>query len=311
MTEIPPSFARLNLDLKLEEPMELASYKGPMLRGALGTVFRSAVCVRRSLRACDPCTITDCPYRQVFESADPLGRQVPRPFVIEPPDDNRRIIAPGGRMQFGLVLFGRGLSLAPLFVMLFDEVGKVGLGRTGAKYSVASVSDEKGDIVYKAGDAFKRPAAKTMDDFAPPRHCHSACIRFLTPTVIRREGETMDAPSPEAILEAVIRRVKLLYRFHSTERLQQEAVARTVDTSALVRMTRVNVARSEVVRFSTRQQKQIRHAGFTGEVELAGDLALLYPWLKTAEYLHVGKGCTFGLGRLGVSGTGWCGKQTV
>lgn len=298
MTEIRPSFARLFIDLQAEEPMELASYKGPMLRGALGSVFRSAVCVRRSLKDCDGCAISECPYKQVFESVDPLGRDLPRPFVIEPPDDDRRIIPAGDRLRFGLVLFGRGLALAPLFIMLFDEAGKIGLGRTRARCSVHSVIGEEGENVYVPGGKYRPLAVKQMEQFIAPISYRFARIRFLTPTSIRREGEMLDAPSPRALLESATRRVRLLYRFHSTEQLRQEDVARAIEAAASVKMTRVNVARSEVTRFSTRQQMRLTHVGFTGEIALAGHIAPLYPWLKAAGYLHIGKGCTFGLGRL-------------
>jgi CRISPR-associated endoribonuclease Cas6 len=38
--------------------------------------------------------------------------------------------------------------------------------------------------------------------------------------------------------------------------------------------------------------------GFVGEMEIEGDLEPLAPLLATAEILHVGKGATFGLGRI-------------
>jgi hypothetical protein len=39
---------------------------------------------------------------------------------------------------------------------------------------------------------------------------------------------------------------------------------------------------------------------FVGRVELAGDLARLMLLLRTAEVFHLGKGATFGLGRVAV-----------
>ena len=38
--------------------------------------------------------------------------------------------------------------------------------------------------------------------------------------------------------------------------------------------------------------------GFVGEMEIEGDLEPLVPLLRTAEILHLGKGATFGLGRM-------------
>ncbi len=40
--------------------------------------------------------------------------------------------------------------------------------------------------------------------------------------------------------------------------------------------------------------------GLVGSLTLEGDLAPFGPLLRTGEILHVGKGATFGLGRLAV-----------
>jgi len=46
----------------------------------------------------------------------------------------------------------------------------------------------------------------------------------------------------------------------------------------------------------------MRLGGFVGTMQLAGDLVFFAPLLVTAEILHVGKGTTFGLGRVRVDG---------
>jgi hypothetical protein len=40
--------------------------------------------------------------------------------------------------------------------------------------------------------------------------------------------------------------------------------------------------------------------GLVGTMRLAGDLAPFTPLLRTAEVVHVGKGATFGLGKVSV-----------
>jgi hypothetical protein len=40
--------------------------------------------------------------------------------------------------------------------------------------------------------------------------------------------------------------------------------------------------------------------GFVGELEVEGSLTPFAPLLRTAEILHIGKGPTFGLGRMEV-----------
>jgi hypothetical protein len=53
-------------------------------------------------------------------------------------------------------------------------------------------------------------------------------------------------------------------------------------------------------RYSNRQQREMTLRGLVGKVVLRGDLAPFAALLRTAEVLHVGKGATFGLGRIEV-----------
>lgn len=51
-------------------------------------------------------------------------------------------------------------------------------------------------------------------------------------------------------------------------------------------------------RYSNRQRTKMTLGGFIGSLSLAGDLAPLAPLLRAAEVEHVGKGATFGMGRV-------------
>ena len=54
-------------------------------------------------------------------------------------------------------------------------------------------------------------------------------------------------------------------------------------------------------RWSERQQSAMKLGGLMGTVTLEGDLAPFGPLLRMAEVIHVGKGATFGLGRVEAS----------
>ena len=78
-----------------------------------------------------------CVYSIVFESPRPTESKImrkcetiPRPFVIEPPIANQHgtgggapnRVAPGGRLAFGLTLFGPAVGYLPYFIYAFDEM---------------------------------------------------------------------------------------------------------------------------------------------------------------------------------------------
>jgi CRISPR/Cas system endoribonuclease Cas6 (RAMP superfamily) len=60
-----------------------------------------------------------------------------------------------------------------------------------------------------------------------------------------------------------------------------------------------HVACHDWERYSNRQQRKVTLGGLLGTLDLEGDIPEdLATLLRTAEILHVGKGATFGLGRI-------------
>src|SRR5215207_1286710 len=107
---------RARVTMRLLEDAALPAAKGAMLRGGFGYAFQRSACPQPCWGHSDTCTVTAlCPYRWVFETPHPPGvahlhdlQDVPRPFVIEPPHDERTRYAAGDALEFGLVLIGRG-----------------------------------------------------------------------------------------------------------------------------------------------------------------------------------------------------------
>lgn len=55
-------------------------------------------------------------------------------------------------------------------------------------------------------------------------------------------------------------------------------------------------------RFSFRQERTLGMGGISGRLEFEGNFAPFWSYLKIGEYLHMGKGTAFGLGKIKVSG---------
>src|SRR5262245_56634986 len=73
------------------------------------------------------------------------------------------------------------------------------------------------------------------------------------------------------------------------------------ECAAGVRVTRARLGWRDLARYSNRQRRTVSLGGFVGELEVEGDLEPFLPLLQMAEQVHVGKGATFGLGRIGWS----------
>jgi len=87
-----------------------------------------------------------CAYAYIFETSPPAEsealrnlKDVPRPFVIEPPVDNKTSYEPGEDMEFGLVLVGRGVTYLPYFIVAFLDLGRAGIGPRRAGFELTEV----------------------------------------------------------------------------------------------------------------------------------------------------------------------------
>ena len=126
-------------------------------------------------------------------------------------------------------------------------------------------------------------------------------LRFLTPTRLPDRGE-LAAPTrfrPLAFL--MLRRVLELAHFHVPGSTIDWTFRPLLEQAGAVRVVEPNLRWKEWTRWSNRQQRQIDMGGYVGELTLEGDLGPFAALLRTAEIVHVGKGATFGLGRVSVA----------
>jgi hypothetical protein len=130
----------LRLTLAAETPLELDEHQGGALRGMLFNALRGpqrrpelGFCTQRHLTACAGCALVAvCPVASLVATLNPQaerGRDVPRPYAIVPPLEDKQRYAPGEHLTFGLTLFGQALNLFPYVVMALHQAGPGGLGR--------------------------------------------------------------------------------------------------------------------------------------------------------------------------------------
>jgi hypothetical protein len=127
----------------------LNAFAGSTLRGGFGHAFKRAVCIWPP-GDCQRCLLRNtCSYLYIFETAPPPGSeklrgidQIPRPFVIEPPDGPQRVFDSGEHFSFRLVLVGRAIDYLPYFVFTFSQLGQTGLGPGRGQFEIVEVHSE-------------------------------------------------------------------------------------------------------------------------------------------------------------------------
>lgn len=122
-------------------------------------------------------------------------------------------------------------------------------------------------------------------------------LHFLAPVRLIRRGTLIEAPGLADIATAAARRAAGLagedrgepYR-NLIRGVQHEAAGLTAGPW--------RGERSDLVRWSAAQQREIDLYGVTGGLELPVGPGRLWPLLAAAGWTHIGKGTVFGLGQL-------------
>jgi len=307
--------SRFELTLAALEPLRLPSYKGSTFRGGFGHAFRKVACPLRCREGCQMPKV--CAYAYVFETPPPEGAEMlkkypaaPHPFVIEPPLDPREPYEAGEVLQVGLVLIGRALDYLPYFIYAFDELGRIGIGKGRGRYRLETVraagGEGAGEVIYSGETkTLKSPyPVLSGDDLvketAPPT---AVTLRFLTPTRLKFEERLTDDLAFHILLRNLLRRLSALSYFHCGKRLALDFRG-LIERAGMVRVTARALRWFDWERYSHRQETKMKLGGFVGEITFQGALEEFWPFLRLGEWVHVGKGTTFGLGQYRIESGG-------
>ena len=141
------------------------------------------------------------------------------------------------------------------------------------------------------------PPHKEGKDPAPAgNHRNITTISFKTPLRIRFDGQITDNLEFHVLLRNLLRRVSSLSYFHCGTRLDMDFRG-LIGKSRAVRQTASDIHWYDWRRYSTRQQEWMSLGGIVGRVLYEGDMSDFMALLRLGEYIHVGKGTSFGLGK--------------
>jgi hypothetical protein len=262
--------------------------------------------------------------------------EIPRPFVIAPewrlmPDQHphpdplpqrsgrgadslsgrgasgggsRRIYEPGEELSFGLTLIGRAQEFFPHFVVALREMDRLGRARqtialTRIESRTGFSACSPGQIVYDAGENLVHGMAPplTLADCArEPCPRGPVTIEFVTQTRLKHEGMWARIAEFQVFFRRLLGRLSSMARFHCGAPLEVD-FKRIIDEAHKVRLVRNDARWVSWSRYSSRQNTKMQWEGLAGTVIYDGELTPFWPYLVFGQYIHVGHGATFGLGR--------------
>lgn len=296
--------------LKPLEPIFLPAYKGSTFRGGFGVAFKKVVCVFRQ-KECRNCTLNkECPYFYIFETAgldnDRLfpGEKyeaIPHPFVLEPPLEDKEIYQPDDLISFDLILIGKALKYVLYFIMAFEYLGEIGIGRGRGKFKLVEVKcgSEK---IYSGEErtltTIKSAKAEIPEEFDSETHLkQSVVLDCLTPIRIKHARDFVSLIEFYVLVTNLLRRMALLNFYHGSRNKPVWDHKKWIGSAKNVIIKESSLRWVDWERYSHRQKAKMKLGGVLGRVVYEGDIKKFLPLVQAGEIFHVGKGTSFGLGQ--------------
>lgn len=295
------------------EEIRLPRYqKGNILRGAFGQSLRSLVCIYPE-ETCHECLIKKCVYRDFFNSlnssnAEKLSKNqnIPRPFVIKPPLEQKEIYQHGEEIVFKMVVFGNAISFLPYLLVSLSTMAERGLGKFRGRARLERVvqehpiTGEQFEIYSPDGTVTAREQCYfTENDFIREGDSRIT-LRFLTPAIINDDGTLQRKPSFRAFIERLRDRFSSLSWFY--EGVEPDIDFKTfADGADEIRIVKERLLFVQAGR-RRRNGGEQDMSGVVGTVTYEGPMAKYLPYLHFGQYMHVGKASVFGYGWYQVEG---------
>ncbi|MBF2055179.1 MAG: CRISPR system precrRNA processing endoribonuclease RAMP protein Cas6 [Candidatus Sericytochromatia bacterium] len=294
------SWRTFDIQLLAQKAGRLPGSLDPLLRAAFQQAFKDAVCLVEH-RQCNGCLLQhSCSFPRVFMS--PVPKQLrqdkaPLPFVMLPPEQVPRQLRLDLLLPFRVRIFGQALSWLPYFLLAWERLARNGLGPERTPFVLETVSSE-GQQVYRPGqcDALallenQNPAFVAIPPF--PGHCR---LQTLSPLRLQPEP---DSELPFArLVAALLQRLNSLLLVCQGQPLEG-------DFELIVQWASTLQARQQQLvwqdfQHGSRGQSQL--GGLNGWLDYGPEIAAFWPLLWLGQYVHIGRGTSFGLGRYHLTG---------
>lgn len=323
----------LEIEAEARTPIALDRYCGSALRGAFFRAIWGRFCTNRESPTCKECPlVTACPVASLVA---PLrdeaisGRDVPRPYIIAPPDREPNCYLPGETFRFYLSLVGTSTKFMPYVIRALQamENSDIGhrlpeLGGRRGQFNICEIhayhplTGER-QILMRQGDT--RP--QKMQLFVTPadvaKHASQLpadqiSLHFLSPTRLIFDEHLVKHPSFRVLALRLAERYQALQQAHGEDietreiedtgshangREQFQSWFHQIDAWASpVRLINDETHWEDIGSYSSRQRKATPIGGFVGKASYEGDITHLRELLVWGELLHVGKNVVKGNG---------------
>ncbi|MBL6985162.1 MAG: CRISPR system precrRNA processing endoribonuclease RAMP protein Cas6 [Candidatus Thioglobus sp.] len=304
-------YAHYNIVSIFEKETKLSSFKGSMMRGALGHALKDIVCAVR-VKVCDSCLLRfTCIFPRIFEpkpASDKKSEQAnrPHPYILDSHKMDRGYYKAGDEFTFSLLLFGSVIQYFPYFLYAFERMGLTGLGKRRDQGRTTFVLQEvySGEqrIYTRESKNISMPLTRsvlsiTASSTQPKQTASHVRIRLVSPLRVKIDGRFARDLDFVEFMRFVLRRLRMLFSEFSENEWNVDEKSLLQKATSITVMAK-NIRWEEQVRYSNRQKTKLFIGGLSGTFEVNGDLTPFIQFLKAAEIVHLGKETSFGLGKI-------------
>ncbi|TWT63731.1 CRISPR system precrRNA processing endoribonuclease RAMP protein Cas6 [Rubinisphaera italica] len=301
------SWTSLRITLEAEQDCRLPAYKGSMLRGAMGHRLQEQACWWAGRERCSGHSSSGncqrphaCAFGALWDSAPGFRGEPPKPYVIVPPigEAGQRLeYSAGEQISWEILLVGEARPWAPWLLNSLQNCWHLGSDRSAWQTVLIEIEMRLGE--------FEPLPAGCSPDYWPvieadqiqetSSYSPQAELNFLTPVDIKTKGRR-DQPLTgyEFASRAVGRVVDLVASYCSDISAEEIQLARQL--AVPVQLGDESLDREEWQRFSSTHGTH-RLTGLSGQVILKNISPELWVYLQLGQFIHIGKGASFGQGR--------------
>ncbi len=205
-------------------------------------------------------------------------------------------------MAFHFILIGRAVDYYKICIKAFQERGDIGIGTNNGKYFLENVTSINKDIekIIFDGNSY-RDECQIMESSellneGTGLNPNRVTLRFLTRARIKYNGDPVIDLDFEIFMVNLLGRLESIARVHSDEKWDFDKIG-LIKRSKDIRTVNNDLKWKDLKRRSNRQNVEMEKGGLLGEITYEGELAEFMPFIKLGEFLHIGGGTAYGLGK--------------
>ncbi|MDL2269592.1 CRISPR system precrRNA processing endoribonuclease RAMP protein Cas6 [Desulfosarcina sp. OttesenSCG-928-A07] len=252
-------------------------------------------------------------FREFFFSPTSPGKHtpssdIPKPFMLIPPLEEKIRYQPGEPIEWGLMLYGEAIHHFMIAFAAFETLGeRLGLGRSQGKFKITHVENlgvDAASPVFCDNTWCSLPPpvnASEILSFFPEDDSQSVLLHFITRLRLKENNQLVRTPPVFSVLmDRLLGRIHSLSTFYGTgplvSRDHKTALCHLASTIHLD-PARTDAHWSEWERPAKSGRDAMSFGGLVGTAEYTGSLAPFLPWLNLGQWTGVGGKTSFGLGK--------------